>query len=237
MNKSLVKKNHNGHWSNTVESLNLRGLLFAGMTVFIAYFAIRQSSQGLPWFFVLNPYLSAAAFAIVVCRVHLMSSIEPDMAEWWDYTIENSPKMHRIADYALEGPWLFLLTALPFSCISITTMGLTFGLWCGLEAIYLHIGRVALSLGDEQAPGWIESKRHVDRCYQVRIQHEIAVAILVIIAGSLAIVVQRSHGNLIAEVLCWVVLLSVLLIETFVEAARNPWHNDSLPLPDLPTHG
>jgi len=157
-----VKYNHNEHWRNTVESLNLRGILLAGMAVFIAYFAIRQANRPLPELFILDPYLTAMCFAIVVSRVHMMSSIEPDMAAWWDRTIDNAPRPHRVLDYALEGPWLFLLTALPFSCISLSTFGLTFTAWCLLEAVYLAVGRRALKATDTAALGSSLTAKFID---------------------------------------------------------------------------
>lgn len=225
--------NHNEHWTSTVKSLNLRGISLAGMAVFIAYFSIRISKTPLPEWFPLNPFLSAASFAVVVSRVHMLGTFEEQMAEWWDKTIENAPQWCRYLDYSLEGPWMFLLIAMPFACISPAAFGIAYGLWAALETLYMRIGRLALlsSVSSVQHTDTIASVRTY---YRVRTQHEATASALAFSFSGIAILNSYVQSAWTAGA-AWCVVLYLLVHVNFVEVYRNPWfhldlaHTDAAP--------
>ena len=221
--------NHHDHWKKTVEDLDLRAILIAGMAVFIAYFQVRQTTRPLPSFFVINPYLSAGAFLVVVSRLHLIMCLEPDMSAWWDRTIDAAPHPCKIFDYAFEGPWLFLVIALPFSCISVVTYGIAYAVWCGLELCYMAIGRYALGRAKSQdsLPASLAKDDDlynlVDQYYRVRLQHE---ACGLVLATLTAVVVGLRFSGSLA--IGGVLLASMLVLITLVEVRRNPWFRCNL---------
>lgn len=222
--RSLVSQathNHNEHWTNTVQSLNLRGILLAGMAVFIAYFSIRGMKTPLPRYFVMNPYMSALCFSVVVSRIHLLGTLEDQMSAWWDRTIDNASRACRLFDYALEGPWTFLLLALPFSCISPVTFGAAYFSWSALETCYMLIGQRALHAAPEYSLG-VDTKKLVIDYYRIRRQNEALASLLALTAGAM-VVVHAYNPNISFAISAWCLIAALLLHVNFVEVFRNPW--------------
>jgi len=206
------------HWNDTIRSLDLRGLGLAGMAVFLSYFSIDKSI--VPHAVVINAYLTVLAFCVVVCRLHLFQSIEPDMSAWWDQTIVFAAKRYRVADFAMEGPWLFLLMAMPFSTISMVSFGACYFAWSALECCFLRIGRRSLAESPRSQLG-NEIYSLVNRYYDVRIQHETIAAIC-----SIAILSGALLGGLKSVAWLWLAaasLCTMILLLTAAEVIRNPW--------------
>lgn len=216
--------NHNEHWKSTVESLDLHGIPLAGMAVFIAYFDVRNAAASLPTFFVVDPFLSSAAFCVVVSRIHMISSIEPDMAAWWDRTIGHAPRPLQTFDYAMEGPWLFLLLAMPFACISPVTFAMALGAWSLLESGYLAVGQHALRVAPVDLFS-ADLRTKVERYYQVRLRHE-ALAVLLCLLIGVTLTLKLPHATIMA----WLSMATLLLLVTVLEATKNPWYADDLSL-------
>jgi hypothetical protein len=206
------------HWNDTIRSLDLRGLGLAGMAVFLSYFSIDKSV--VPDAVVINAYLTVLAFCVVVCRLHLFQSIEPDMSAWWDQTIVFAEKRYRVADFAMEGPWLFLLMAMAFSTISMVSFGACYLAWSALECCFLRIGRRSLTDSPRSQLG-SEIYGLVNRYYDVRIQHETIATVC-----SIAILVAALLGGLQSVTWLWLVaaaLTAMIILLTVAEVIRNPW--------------
>lgn len=219
---SVLRSGLHTHWNETIRGLDLRGILLAGLGVFLTYFQLNRSA--LPAFLTINAYLTILAFLVVVCRFHMFQSIEPDMSAWWDVTIPYASRRIKAADFALEGPWLFFLMAMPFSTISMVSFGVAYLSWSTLECFFLRAGRLALRETPRHRvlPG---VRAEVDRYYDVRFQHEAAAALLAALVLVTILLARHSH------VWLWLngaALGLLILLLTVVEVTRNPWFTRDL---------